>query len=396
MSVAFNSIKGLTFYDITRAYVGVTMLVPVDGEEVWLIDMLGNTVHSWKTRHKPIYANLLPNGNLLYMGQVDKGPLVDLEGAGGSLQEVDWDGNVVWEYNEPYLHHAFDRTEKGNTLVLRWVEVPKEIAARVKGGDPGSEREGVMWGDAIQEVTPKGTVAWEWIGHEHLDPDVDIACPICPRCGWTHANAVAELPDDDILMSFMQTNVIAIIDKRSGDVKWRYGGPKGELAHQHSPSVLDNGNFLVFDNGLHPRGLAKGFSRILEVNPSSSKIVWGFGGNWPEPKELFYSPTMGSCQRLSNGNTFVCESTTGRLFELSPKGDLVWEYVNNLPSYETSLSKSKSCPVFCAFRYGMDYSGLKRPVTRYARRREPRPGTTEEEGGVKEAAVVSRLERLGY
>lgn len=389
MSVAFNSIKGVTFYDRTKAYVGVTVLIPVDGHGVWLIDMLGNVVHHWETSYKALYGELLPNGNLLYMGQVDNGPLADLEGAGGNLQEVDWNGNVIWEYKEPYLHNAFDRTKKGNTLVLKWVKVPEEIAAKVKGGDAGTEREGVMWGDAIQEITPKGTIAWEWISHEHLDPQVDIACPICPRSEWTHANTVTELPDGNVLISFMETNIIAIIDKKTGDVKWRWGGPEGELAHQHSPSVLDNDNILVFDNGLHPRSWAKGFSRVLEIKPSSGKVVWSFGG-WPE--ELFYSSTMGGCQRLPNGNTFICESTTGRLFEVSPKGGLVWEYVNNLPSSETSPFKSKSYPVFCARRYGVDYSGLKRTVALPEQRREAAPGTVE----VEKKAAGSRLERLGY
>jgi hypothetical protein len=36
---------------------------------------------------------------------------------------------------------------------------------------------------------------------------------------------------------------------------------------------------------------------------------------------------MGSAQRLWNGNTLVCESAFGRLFEVTPDGRLVWEYV---------------------------------------------------------------------
>ena len=54
-------------------------------------------------------------------------------------------------------------------------------------------------------------VGWEWIGHEHLDPGVDTACPLCPRTTWTHANGVIELPDGDILASFMKNNTLVII-----------------------------------------------------------------------------------------------------------------------------------------------------------------------------------------
>jgi len=393
MSVAFTSIKGLTFYNTHRAYRGVTLLVPVDGKGAWLIDMMGVIVHRWEIGYKPgYYAELLPSGNLLYAGKVDNGPLNDLEGAGGILLEVDWEGNVVWKYQDPYLHHAFYRMKNSNTLALKLVEVPKEIAAKVKGGNPGTERERIMWGDAIQEVSPDGKVVWEWIGHEHLDPEVDRTCPLCPRSTWTHANGVAELPDGNILTSFMKNNTLAIIDKRAGTIKWRWGTGTGELAHQHCPTVLDNGNILVFDNGLHPRGFPICVSRVVEVNPDSSKEVWGIGGGGGDD-QLFYSSTMSSCQRLPNGNTFICEGTWGRLFEVTPTGELVWEYVNKLPSYtEASPNKSKSCPVYCAYRYGMDYSGLKRPLPE-PEERQAAPGTVVTE--VKDA-VSARLARLGY
>ncbi|GAI89345.1 unnamed protein product, partial [marine sediment metagenome] len=270
-------------------------------------DMKGKTVKYWEMGYEPVcYGELLPNGNLLYAGKVKDGPLAELEGAGGILLEVDWEGKIVWEYRDPYLHHAFYRVKNGNTLVIKWVKVPNEIAAEVKGGDPGTEREGIMWGDAIQEITPEGKIAWEWIGHEHLDPKVDTTCPICPRSEWTHANTVIELSDGNILASFMKNNTLAIIDKKTGDIKWRWG--QHELAHQHAPSVLDNGNILVFDNGLHPSGTPLGISRILEVNPDTGKMVWSYEGE-ENIKYGFYSSTMSNCQRLPNKNTFICEGT---------------------------------------------------------------------------------------
>ena len=36
---------------------------------------------------------------------------------------------------------------------------------------------------------------------------------------------------------------------------------------------------------------------------------------------------MGSVQRLWNDNTFICESAFGRLFEVTPEAETVWEYV---------------------------------------------------------------------
>ena len=388
MGYARTSLKGIMFYDSRRACNGFTLFTPTKGKGAWLIDMMGKHVNHWETAYLPgCDAKLLPGGNLLYAGKVDGSPLADLEGAGGVLLELDWDSNVVWEYKDPYLHHAFDRMENGNTLVLKWVKVPDNIAARVKGGDPGSEKDGVMWGDAIQEITPDGKVVWEWIAHEHLDPDVTPRCPICPRSTWTHANAVSELPDGNILVSLMKSNTIAIIDKKTGNIKWQWGG--GVIAHQHCPTMLDNGNILVFDNGYHPYGHRTGVSKVLEVNPKTNKIVWVYGG-WDLTTE-FYSSTVASCQRLPNGNTLICEGTTGRIFEVTPLLEIVWEFANNLPSNEPYLAQTRSQMVCSAYRYGLDYSGLKEPVSQPIER-QAAPGTAVEE----EAAVKARLEHLGY
>jgi len=390
MSTASMSIKGLTYYNSEKACAGVTLFSPVDGTGIWLIDMLGRVISYWEMGYKPgCYGELLPGGRLLYGGKVEDGPLADLEGAGGVLLEVDWEGKVLWEYKDPYLHHAFYRMRNGNTLVLKWVNVPSEIAAKVEGGIPGSEREGVMWGDAIQEISPDGKVVWEWIGHEHLDPSPDAICPICPRSTWTHINSVVELPDGNVLANFMKTNTIAIIDKKTGNIKWRWGAD--ELGHPHCLSILDNGNILLFDNGLHASGVFVGFSRVLEVDPDTGKTVWLYG-SWGDV-QTFYSPIISSCQRLPNGNTLICEGTRGRLFEVTGDGELVWEYINGLPPHETSPIESKHCPVYAAYRYEIGYSGLKRPVP-LPEARQSAPGTTAPAETKK--TVWSRLELLGY
>ena len=96
MSFAYSSIKGLTFYDTRRVFNGFTLVTPVEGVKVWLIDMYGKVVHSWDTGYNPVApAELLPNGHLLYAGKVEGGPLPGFEGAGGVLLELDWHGNKL-------------------------------------------------------------------------------------------------------------------------------------------------------------------------------------------------------------------------------------------------------------------------------------------------------------
>lgn len=37
---------------------------------------------------------------------------------------------------------------------------------------------------------------------------------------------------------------------------------------------------------------------------------------------------IGGCQRLPGGNTLICEGAKGCIFEVTPEGDGVWEYVS--------------------------------------------------------------------
>ena len=86
------------------------------------------------------------------------------------------------------------------------------------------------------------------------------------------------------------------------------------------PTLLANGNILIFDNGY-----ARGFSRVIELDPTSLEVVWSYQG---EPPSEFFSDRRGSAQRLPNGNTLICESERGHVFEVTPDGTRVWEFWN--------------------------------------------------------------------
>jgi len=378
-------------YSPSQAYEGYTLFAPMGGSGVWLIDMMGHIVHHWEVEYLPAaHGVLLPNGNLLYAGKrMDS--TIQLGGAGGELLELDWDGNLIWEYKDPYMHHDFQRLPNGNTMVLGWVPTPEDITAKIKGGVSGTELEGAIWSDSFREINPEGQIIWEWRGYEHLDPEVDIICGLCPRSEWTHTNACSVTPDGNILTSFLTLNTIAIIDKKSGDITWRWG--PGELAHQHNPTMLDNGNILVFDNGSHrpasplvPGGMVS-FSRVLEIDPQSRQIVWEYSD---ETRLNFFSSFISGCQRLPNGNTFICEGTSGRFFEVTPDKELVWEFTN--PFYSMDRVVHRSNMVFRAHRYGTDYPGLKGKnldpdrVELILREMQPE----------KKKALQERLKRLGY
>jgi len=371
MAVARRKFHGTVFHDPSKAYNGYTLLAPLGGEEVVLIDMQGRVVHKWQMENPPaLHGELLPSGNLLYAGHKADGPLEDFFGAGGELVEVDWDGKVVWKYQDPYLHHTFLRLYNDNTLVLKWVEVPEEIAAKVRGGLPGTEKDGVMWSDSLEEVHPSGKVVWQWKAYEHLDPEKDYICPLCRRDQWTMANSLDVLPDGNILVCFSRINTLAIIEKETGNIKWKWGS--GELSHPDAAVMLRaelpageiwergvdrrvrKGDILFLDKGIHVKNLPLGASRLVELNPKTNEIDWTYLEN---PLPDFYTPRMGNCQRLPNGDTLVNEGDFGRIFELSPNKEFVWEYVS--PYYHTFPFYGRNNYIFRAFRYGPFYKGLE-------------------------------------
>ena len=409
MSVAHTSLKGVNLHDAYRAFSGVNLIAPVEEAVIRLIDMDGRPVHSLETGYRTSgNVDLLPDGHVLLGGRTGEFPLSDIDGAGGVLLEMNWSGEEIWRYTDPSLHDGFFRAESGNTFVIKWIRIPEEIAAGVQGGESGSERDGAMWGDVIEEITPDKEVVWRWVAHEHLDPTVDRSCPLCPRVEWTHAVSCMELPDGNILACFRKNDAVAVIDKGTGDVLWRWG--PGELAHPQHASLLSGGNILLFDSGYHHAGINMANSRIVEVTPYSGRIAWEYaeGAN-----QLFYSSGPSSAQRLPNGNTLVCEGVRGRIFEVSGDGQPVWEYVYQ-PSREASLSGGEGGPAFgagrhfpvcAARRYGLDYSGLpgnegkpRAPQSAPDTISESPEGAVEETGEAQsgEDAVLARLQQLGY
>ena len=113
-------------------------------------------------------------------------------------------------------------------------------------------------------------------------------------------------------------NLVLILDQTTKDIVWSWGEDSLDLPHH--PVMLDSGRILIFDNGTR-----RGFSRVVELAPSSGTIVWEYRAKQPEE---FFSKWRGSNQRLPNGNTLICESQKGRAFKVTREGQIVWEYWN--------------------------------------------------------------------
>ena len=276
-------------------------------------------------------------------------------GASATIVELDWESNVIWRYDNPAIHHDHEILRNGNTMVIGWEPLPTDISEKIKGGSiaPGEAQHEVL-SDYLRELAPDGSTVWEWHGAEHLDPAHEIICPFEGRHEWTHCNGVTELRDGNLLLSFRQTSTILIVEKDTGNVSWRFG--PGEFSHQHNPTQLENGNFLVFDNGEH-RIRGSCYSRVVELNPENNEIVWQYRG---DPPLSLFSTGISGAQRLPNNNTLICDGRTGRLVEVTTEGEIVWEFMN--PESFPWRGDQRNRTIFRAHRYSVNGSEIQRRV----------------------------------
>ncbi|MFM9433002.1 hypothetical protein ACFDR9_000031 [Janthinobacterium sp. CG_23.3] len=349
---------GLIAHDAALSAGGYTLIAPqTDNGNVYLIDIGGSVVHQWKMPLRPGRAAvILPNGNLGYNGNhadsAERYPAWSLW-HGGDFSEVTPDGEVLWHYQDPSHHHDARWLANGNLLYAACAPLPVEFAGRLIGGSALAEGAS-SYGDVIREVNRAGQIVWEWKAWEHLEPGDFPIDPGFARSHWPLVNGLDVTAQGLVLMSLRTTSGIIGVDKASGKPALHI--PAGVVSHQHAPQALSNGNILTFDNGNFRAGKHVAFSRVLEIDPASNAVVWSYTD---ELVNAFYSAYMGSAQRLPNGNTHITESATGRLFEVTPAGEVVWEYVIPWFAEYPDEAARKYVPgrqnsVFQTFRYSRE------------------------------------------
>jgi hypothetical protein len=409
---------GTTLYKADKAYNGYTLFC-VEGYGSFLIDMRGNVVHEWKNIGKVDHpVKMLPGGHI--MGATGgMGRIIGHEDS-NDLAIADWNGKIIWTYPKAGMHHDFERAgnpvgyyapglepsvAKGKTLILSNKVVKK---ARISDKP--------LLDDIIYIVDEEGKITWEWLASDHIEemnfsiearntmyryPNYVMSrTPGMVGGDWIHVNTASwvgpnkwydkgdqRFHPDNIIYDGRQTNTTGIIDHKTGKIVWHLGpdyestkelrdiGVTVGLHHAHviPKGLPGEGNILIFDNGgfggfgapnpSAPYGLnnaRREYSRVIELDPITMKIVWEYDANKAGSRDMakFFSDYVSSAQRLPNGNTLICEGAFGRLFEVTPNYETVWEYIN--PFY---YPKENFNMVYRAYRVPYDYvPQLKKPV----------------------------------
>ncbi|MCP4220743.1 MAG: arylsulfotransferase (ASST) [bacterium] len=306
--------------DTEQTFQGYTLFAPKHYHVTYLIDNQGNMVHFWdQSQYEPgqsVY--LLENGNLLRACFMDNSSFTG-GGEGGRIEEYDWDGNLVWEFdysNDQHLsHHDIQPLPNGNILVLA-VELKTYTQLMEAGFNPDMLREQKLYPDYIIEIQKVGTnnaeIVWEWHVWDHLIQDYDASkknygdVAAHPElvdvhgmdrplpAFWNHMNAIDyNAQFDQIVVSVRGNSEFWIIDHgttgseaaghtgglrgKGGDLLYRWGNPRTygaggpadqTLFEQHDSQWITSacpgeGNILVYNNGCNR--LAGQYSSVDEI-----------------------------------------------------------------------------------------------------------------------------------
>jgi hypothetical protein len=334
--------RGVTRYDPARAQNGLTLYSSTHEQAAYLMDMQGKVVHRWHMNFSALWdesaavkhprddgfiyiekARVLPNGDLIALyTAIGDTPW------GYGIAKLNARSEVIWKYLA-HAHHDFEIDATGNIHVLTQQISEAELAGFAHLPRPRID-------DFVVTLSPDG----QEIASTSL-MDVFAKSPYARRLyfasqesfnngDYLHANSldvlnrpVPGIPGSragQVLISFREISTIALVDEEQQTIVWAQTGP---WVRQHDAQVLPRGTMLVFDNEGDAGG--NGISRVLEFEPATARIVWRYGGREGEPLE---SRARSSQTRLANGNTLIVESMAGRVIEVAPDGEIVWEFIN--------------------------------------------------------------------
>ena len=368
--------------------------------KVWEIAPDGNVV--WEYDAGRIHHDLLklPNGNVLLLIRETKSPAEAV--AAGANPDFVGDGGI---WNEVLVEVRPVYPDSGE-IVWEWSAWDHLI----QDFDPDQANYGAV--AEHPELIDINFILRQVFTTERLGDD--------QKKDWLHANGLDYNPAlDQIMFSARNFSEVWIIDHsttreesaghsggnggRGGDLLYRWGNPRAyragaaadqQLFWQHNPHWIPEGlpgagNILIFNNGDEFEGLYRDYSSVMEIAPpvdgygylppagaarryGPAEPVWKYEA---EPQTDFLSYRLSSSQRLPNGNTLIVHGGHGTIFEVTPAGETVWEYVNpRLRDDLGLLYQGDPMPVdarpipgpqwqnriYRALRYPADYPGLQR------------------------------------
>jgi len=328
-----NVDDGYIFMSIASAVEGIgyyIMMLNNDGPPFFYKEF-DNFVYDFKIQ---------PNGYLSYGKTLKNHPF----GGGGDVIWMIMDSSFteidsVQMGNGYYADcHDFRILANGHYLLFGYYLVPYDMSKIVVGGYPNA----LVSGGIIQELDQDKNVIFQWRSWDYYDFET---FPFDPNRATQeivhefHLNTIDLDNDNHILISTPTWS--KKINRQTGEIVWHIGDVENQFSFVGVDSLtgldyiaghtfyrIPNGNILLFDNGNFsgPKtGMAHEFS--LDETAKSAELIWSY-----IPEEFVIAFSMGSTQRLPNGNTAVGWGSGRMMGNLGPAftevnmdGDIVYE-----------------------------------------------------------------------
>ena len=381
LAISFNSFAqtngiSLNTPDATEGY---TLFD--EGTTAYLIDNCGGVVNTWDVGFSAYQPKLLNNGNLLYL---ERTGIVEKDWDDNIINEI-FHGDAQLS-----LRYEVVKLPNGNYLSVGRRRYSRDqfidLGYNVEGVDP-DEVDVVV---ELDQTTGDIVWEWNIVDHviQQRDPMVAnygilsenpqlLNMDAIARFDWTFQesfmiNGMDYNPElDQIVLSVRKMSEIVIIDHstttkeaaghsggrygKGGDILYRWGNPQNYdrgtaddriLYFQHNPNWIKEGEFtdqiICYNNGLSRPGFGyfDNYSTVpiiqTPIDEAGNYEIRDGDPFFPlqaavEISEVhtntpFYSGYTSGAQLLPNGNFYITEGVDGRIIEVNPAGELVWQY----------------------------------------------------------------------
>ena len=292
-----------------------------------LYDEMRKIIHYWPIDYYqydpdgPRNASDQPHGMAIY----PDGSVAIVFDKGDVMAKIDQCGETQWVRKGVY-HHLISTEEDGSMWVWEGHLTPiSQVQTMVNlDAETGETRSSV----SLNTDVIANNDLWNLFGLENGHQFVSMNfLPKARPHDLFHPNDVEPLPQHladrfpmfetgDLLVSLRRQNMIAVIDRTDGQIKW---SKKGPWSAQHDPDFQEDGTISVYNNRD-----ADGSSSILSVDPISNEVKELYtSGNL-----RFNSRYMGAHEILPNGNLLVVSPREGRVLETDRNGTILFEFVN--------------------------------------------------------------------
>lgn len=405
---------GLLDINYDKVSEGLTLFTPWYSDKTYLINNCGQVVNQWEDEvDQGLSSSALDGSGNLFLLRENTLSISNWEGD----QILKFTGES-WNMN---FHHDFTLLPNGHVIILFDEEIDIEEAIDLGldstlYDDPHDHL--ILDGFAEFNISnaDEPILVWEWHLKDHLiqnlnselnnfhDPadqpnrlNINFDAPSYDLLDWTHFNGVDYNPiTDQLVFSSRSTSEIYIIDHstdsseaagstggaygRGGDFLWRWGNPQQygqdpalrKTYLQHDPTWNLYGpdayeGITLFNNENAQGSASSSIVSLVPEKDNDGQYIKSEGRYGPDVpnweyigmEDEFFSPIMSSAQLLKNGNYNSCLGRFGKFYELTPEGEIVWEYQS--PLFFSIVPQFENPPASATFsirKYPMDYPGF--------------------------------------